>query len=927
MATEESRVEDVFFAAMEKTPDERAAFLDSVCGTDTALRERVLQLLEARSKMGEFLDTPPETATGPERVGDSVGPYRLLEILGEGGFGIVFLAEQEVPVRRRVALKVIKPGMDSREVVARFDAERQALALMDHPQIARVYDAGTTDRGRPYFVMELVEGLPITRFCDAKRLTVPERLKLFVQVCRAVEHAHQKGVIHRDLKPGNVLVALQDGQPVPKVIDFGVAKALNQKLTEQTLAPTGFFMLGTPLYMSPEQAEMGPSGIDTRSDVYSLGVLLYELLTGTTPIEHERLNRLTYDELRRVIREEEPPRPSARVRLSGESLAALCERRQTAPNRLRRALRGDLDAIVMKALEKDRARRYETVSALAADVNRHLNLERVLARPPSIFARPAKWCRRYRSQLMPLAIAAPLVVAFAAGLLWQERSRTLAALEQLRIQAEETERARARAERNFQDAQEAVDRMLTRAAEALDGEPRTERVRYALLTDALGYYTRFVEEREDDPEVRHELAHAVLRMAEIRTLMGDRPEAEAEFGRAIELFQALADTIPQNGDYRADLAQAWYRLATMYMNDIGGGKDKEAMEAHRRAYELREGLVAEFPTNVRYRSGLGASCTDMGVMLRRQGRLPEALEELMRGLAIRQELVKELPTDPYLRRDLAMAHRWLGYHLQFEGKIEESESQLLKSVELYGELVAEAGANASRQLRFDLANAIDDLGEMRVHSDRGPEGERDMLDAEKIFRALAAEFPDTFYYRRRLEDNIERLAKYYWFAGLWEQGHEYFQHMLRSREQFVADYPDNRDYRRRLLHILAMCPDPETRDPERAIELGPGCIAEAPGDKRPVVYLGIAHYRAGQWQRAVEVLTESVNLDPERVGEGYDKFFLAAAHWRLGNREQARRVFQEAQEWWDRIKTDDEVLHIYHDEITALIESEDPPQP
>ena len=369
-----NQAKSIFLAAIEEhAPEQWPGFLDQACAGDVRLRAEVERLLRARSEMGSFHEPPRPAALATvdvpaiaERPGTIIGPYKLLEQIGEGGFGLVFMAEQQQPVRRKVALKILKPGMDTRQVIARFEAERQALALMDHPNIARVLDAGETGSGRPHFVMELVKGVPITDYCDQNRLTTRERLELFTHVCQAVQHAHHKGIIHRDFKPSNVMVTLHDGVPVVKVIDFGIAKALGQQLTDKTLF-TGFAqMVGTPLYMSPEQAQLSGLDIDTRSDIYSLGVLLYELLAGVTPFDRERLRTAGYDEMRRIIREEEPPSPSTRLSTLGQAAVTVSAQRQSDPKRLSRLLRGELDWIVMKALEKDRNRRYETANELGA---------------------------------------------------------------------------------------------------------------------------------------------------------------------------------------------------------------------------------------------------------------------------------------------------------------------------------------------------------------------------------------------------------------------------------------------------------------------------------------------------------------------------------------------------------------------------------
>ena len=419
-------LESILAEAVEiALPDERQAFLSKACAENAVLRARVEQLMANHFRAGSFLERPAailNTAAQPvqgEALGTLVGPYKLLEQIGEGGMGVVYVAEQQRPVRREVALKLIKPGMDSKQVVARFEAERQALALMDHPNIAKVLDAGTTDAGRPYFVMELVRGIPITEYCDQARLTVRQRLEVFVQVCRAVQHAHTKGVIHRDLKPSNVLVTSHDGIPVPLVIDFGIAKALGQQLTERTLHTAFALIIGTPMYMSPEQAEFNQLGVDTRSDLYSLGVLLYELLTGATPFDQERLRTADHEEMRRVLREEEPPRPSARLSTLGATLSTASDRRRVDPRSLTQMLRGELDWIVMKALEKDRNRRYETASAFAADVQHYLSDEPVEACPPSASYRLRKFVRRNRRLLAPMAVIATVLMAATVVSAWQ----------------------------------------------------------------------------------------------------------------------------------------------------------------------------------------------------------------------------------------------------------------------------------------------------------------------------------------------------------------------------------------------------------------------------------------------------------------------------------------------------------------------------
>jgi tetratricopeptide (TPR) repeat protein/serine/threonine protein kinase len=567
MASPKPNLRELFSRAAEfHTAEEQAAFLDQACRGDAELRAQVEELLRAQSEAGSFLQEPSalpavtvDEVRVSERPGTVIGPYKLLQQLGEGGMGTVFMAEQTQPVQRKVALKLIKSGMDSQQVLARFEAERQALALMDHPNIAKVHDGGTTADGRPYFVMELVKGVPITRYCDEHHLTPRQRLELFVPVCQAVQHAHQKGIIHRDLKPSNVMVCLYDGKPVPKVIDFGVAKAAGPRLTEKTLFTEVGSVVGTLEYMSPEQAELNQLDVDTRSDIYSLGVLLYELLTGSTPLERNRLKAAALLEVLRLIREEEPPRPSTRLSTTDE-MPSVAANRGLEPKKLSGVVRGELDWIVMKALEKDRNRRYETANGFAMDVQRYLHDEPVLACPPSGWYRFRKFTRRNRAKLAFVAGAFLAAAVMTASVAWAVRDRAAHAAE---IERAETAR-RAQVESRVRDSLSAArnfvaENNLTAARQKL-AEARAQ-----IGTDrpALGLLAAEVEAGEADLDRFQQFLDFVDR--------AHQAEASVSFQPAVVLVRAdnLVVPLPPARNWERYAAQAVpFRLKALACYEI-----------------------------------------------------------------------------------------------------------------------------------------------------------------------------------------------------------------------------------------------------------------------------------------------------------------------------------------------------------------------
>ena len=774
MSDSSNREVAIFSEAIHLPAGRRAAYLARACGGDVVLRQQVEALLLTHESVGDFLEESPQktagelrpATSGGEKVGDCIGRYKLLQQIGEGGWGVVYLAEQKEPVHRRVALKIIKPGMDTKNVIARFEAERQALALMDHPNIAQVYDAGATQSGRPYFVMQLVRGVKITEYCDQHSLSTNERLKLFVQVCHAIHHAHQKGIIHRDIKPSNILVtATLQGEAMPVVIDFGIAKATtSQQLTDKTLFTAFDMLIGTPAYMSPEQAALTSVDVDTRTDIYSLGVLLYELLTSSTPFDASALLKTGLDEIRRVIREQEPVRPSTRLsKLTAPDLTTIAQCRNSEPPSLIRAVCGDLDWIAMKALEKDRTRRYETAYGMALDVQRYLCNEPISARPPSTLYKLQKTVLRNKLLFMGLGFIALflvlglIIVSTSLAKERQARREADAALKQAEADKAEALTAAVKSEQ----VTKFLENMLQSVGPSVARGQDTKMLRGILdrTAESVG------RELTNQPAVETELVSLI---GHVYFQLGDYDQAEKMHQSALAINRRLfGPNSPEVAASLNDLGLAFFRAGNL----------TEAAAAHLEALHIRQDLFGSKNADV------AASLNDLASVYRHQKKLGEAETLTREALAIRETQfgAESLEVADTLHN--------LSVVLGDEDKKDEAEATARKMLAMRRKLLGPEDLQVASALA-DVAWAVNASGKL----DEAISLEKDALAMQR--RLLGDDAPDV---AKSLNFLGQLLAR----QGHFEEARDVLQSALSSQnKQFGESNPISLDTLRSLGLVL-----------------------------------------------------------------------------------------------------------------------------
>lgn len=865
--------EKIFAQALDLPAAVRAEFIATACGDDEAQRQRIAALLTAFDEADDFLENSPVVRPeipAEEKPGDQIDNFILIRKIGEGGCGVVFLAEQIKPVKRRIALKVIKLGMDTLSVIARFEAERQALARMDHADIARVYDAGSTASGRPYFVMEYVDGQPITKFADSQSLSLEARLELFARVCLALQHAHRKGIIHRDIKPSNILVSLVDGIPTPKVIDFGIAKATSGRLTEQTLL-TGFDQfIGTPAYMSPEQAEQQEFDIDTRSDVYSLGVLLYELLTGRPPYDPQSLIRAGVAEIRRIIREVEPPRPSTAVStLADADRDTIARLRRAAPTRLTSALKGDLDWIIMRCLEKNRDRRYDTAHALAEDVRRHLRREPVEARPPELTYRAHRFISRNR---LACTSAAAVLLALILGTVISTRQA---------IRATRAETV-ARAERDVATAATAAEALARadaqrRQAQAEDlltfmlGDFRTElkKIGRLNLLDAVGEqamaYFANLDGRDLTDTALARQAKALTQIGEIRLDQARFEDAHRAFTSAYDRAAALAARNPENGDQLFERAQSEYWIGLVARGRGEFDTMREWLTHYRdSAIEL---AAIEGPT-LRAQRELTYGHHNLAVVDFDAGRIAEA----RLGFTAEQQAVAALseayPADRELQFDLSDVASWLGFTAQFDGDYPEALARFREMSDRLAALVEAEPKVAKWQHK--LAQSLNFIAEIEAITGDIPASLKSLERCRALRDALFAQDPANQYWRiSQLSTQIQHVRLLMARPKLSLES-QLLQETRLDLETLVAAEPTSEKFTRHLaaiwrlrgMHQFGQDPAAGMASAQRAISLIEPLIQSGRADRWAIFEYTQSHLLAAFLaHRADELATERLHAE------------------------------------------------------------------
>jgi serine/threonine protein kinase/tetratricopeptide (TPR) repeat protein len=892
--------EAIFNAAIQfENSDEREAYLKKACGGDKKLRADVELLLKAHFE-GPVLDPAVTIDDSPltEGPGTKIGRYKLLQLIGEGGFGVVYMAEQEEPIFRKVALKIIKLGMDTKRVIARFEAERQALAMMEHPNIAKVLDAGATDTGRPYFVMELVKGIPITEYCDKNNLDTRQRLELFIDVCKAVQHAHQKGIIHRDIKPSNVMITLHDSKPVAKVIDFGIAKATQHRLTEKTLFTDFRRFMGTPVYMSPEQAEMSGLDVDTRSDIYSLGILLYELLTGSTPLEEKMLLNAAHDEMCRMIREEEPEKPSTRLSTLGEMLAEVAKHRHVQPDQLCKIVRGDLDWVVMKTLEKDRTRRYETAHELVLDIERHLRDEPVVAGPPSMGYRMKKFMRRNR--VLVTSVAAVLVVLMG-GIV----ASTIFAVGQAR--------ARAEAERQAKISQAVADFLendVLASVEPAKAKGPEVTVRY-ILDEAS---ENMVDKFEDEPLVEASIHHT---LGSTYRSLGVYKAAEQHSERACKIRRQRL------GEEHPDTLRSMNNLANVYRKQ---GRYNEAEKLNIKVLEVRRSVFGEeHPDTLTSMNNLANVYSD-------QGRYDEAEKLHVKNLEIRRRVLgEEHPktltsmnnlTNVYVdqgrydeaeklhKKTLEIQRRVLGEEhpktltsmsnlaivYKAQGRYDEAEKMHKKTLEIRRRLLGEEHP--------DTLISMNKLAIVYNRQSRYNEAEKLYKKALEIQRRiLGEEHPDTMR-------SMTNLASVYWNQGRYEEAEKLYKKALEIRRRLLGEeHPDTVTFIGGMATIYKGKGryDEAEKLHKKTLEIQRRILGEEHPDTLWTMNdLAEVHCDQGRYDEAEKLYKKTLEIRRRVMGEEHPKTLLsmsklAGVYRRQGRYDEAEKLYKKTLEIQRRV--------------------------